>query len=598
MSREVRHDGVGAFQIRFPFDRELVDLIKTLPNRRWNAAERFWWVPEHDVVSLVDLLHPKHFRFDAATRQVYQEQGGAITLDDTDPAADGALRLPGLFDDQVAGDPAVGPGGSDDYTVSKLNERVKQVIQAAFPQPVWLVGEVSGFNRNAHKRHVGFKLAEHDGGGKTVSSIDAILFEGTRRVIEQRLAAAGEPFRLEDEIKVRLCVRVDLYVDWGSYRVVVEELDVNYTLGEAARRREEIIRRLTEEGLVGLNTSLTFPAVPLRVGLITSLGSDAYNDVLRTLQESRYAFDVVVHGARVQGRATEPSILNALDHFLARSNELDVVLICRGGGSRTDLAWFDSDSLGRAVARFPLPVVIGIGHEQDYSVLDAVGWRRKTPTAAAAFLVDTVRRSLEQVESHCADLLALAARRLHEERRRQSERGRRLALAARALLQKELVRLSHRRERTARAALALLDATKDRLDRWVRDVPRETYVHLTRQRSFLDNARRAMSQGARRDIAAQRQHIDDSARVLAPRAQRVVAREAERTAARERRLRLVDPRRVVERGYAVLRIEGGAVVTDAGMAPRGAAVSAELRRGWLRLRSEGEPAAGEGETGS
>jgi len=195
---------------------------------------------------------------------------------------------------------------------------------------------------------------------------------------------------------------------------VVEELDVHYTLGEAARRREEIVRRLTEQGLLGLNTSLPLAALPLRVGLVTSLGSDAYNDVLRTLEESGFAFRVLAHGARVQGHATEPSVLNALDTLRRHADALDVVLICRGGGSRTDLAWFDSETLGRAVAEFPLPVIVGIGHEQDRSVLDEVGRRCKTPTAAAALLVETVRAGLDAIETAASGLLDLAARRVRQ----------------------------------------------------------------------------------------------------------------------------------------------------------------------------------------
>src|SRR5690606_32177216 len=142
--------------------------------------------------------------------------------------------------------------------------------------------------------------------------------------------------------------RVELYVPWGSYRFLIEELDVGYTLGEAARRREEIRRRLAEEGLLDRNRALPFPALPLRVGLVTSRGSDAYNDVLSTFKESGFAFRVVADGVRVQGRQTEPSVLNALDWFRAHAAELDVLLICRGGGSRTDLAWFDSEPIARA----------------------------------------------------------------------------------------------------------------------------------------------------------------------------------------------------------------------------------------------------------
>ena len=470
MSRRVTHDGAGALQVRFPFDRTLVDRIKSLPNRRWNAAERYWTVPDTDAVLLVDLLLPERFEFDAATCEVYRRFGGGAALDASSSRR--APALPGLFDpvdDASAPLATAEPGSPADYTVSGLNQRVSSAIESAFPSQIWLVGEISGFNKNAHRRHVGFDLVERTPQGATVSKVPATLFESTRRSIVAALRAAGDPFALEDELTVRMRVRVELYVPWGQYRVVVEQLDVNYTLGEAARRREEIVRLLTEAGLIGVNPALPLPPLPLRVALVTSLGSDAYNDVLRTLEESGFGFRVTAHGARVQGHATEPSVLNALDWIRERRQEFDVVLICRGGGSRTDLVWFDSEALGRAVARFPLPVVIGIGHEQDRSVLDEVGRRCKTPTAAAQFLVETVQRSLETLEALGVSVLALAARRLQEERQRGADRGRRLGLAARALLERELVQLAHRRDRTSRGARALLSTAADGIRRLVRE---------------------------------------------------------------------------------------------------------------------------------
>jgi exodeoxyribonuclease VII large subunit len=562
VTREVRYDGVGAFQVRFGFDRDLVDLIKTLPQRRWNAAERYWSVPEQDVVPLVDLLRRHDFRFDEATRRFYELQGGDAPLERD--GRGGTTVLPGLFDDEAL-EQLERAAAADDYSVSRLNEQVREVLEAAFPMPVWLVGEVSGFNRNAHRRHVGFQLVELEPGGKVLASVDAVLFEQTRLQLAQTLARAGDPFRLEDEVTVRVRARVELFAPWGSYRIVVEQLDVAYTLGEAARRREEIVRRLTEEGLIDLNRSLGLPPVPLRVGLVTSVGSDACADVLRTLQESGFAFQVLVHGARVQGHATEPSVLNALDALGRRAHELDVVLICRGGGSRTDLAWFDSEPLGRAVARFPLPVVVGIGHEQDRSVLDAVGWSCRTPTAAARLLVDAVRQSLEHLDRIGASVLAAAGRAVREERRSGADLGRRIGLAARSLL----------------------DRASARVAREARAVPRAARIELARQRSRLARTHRAIGQSCRRELATASELLRARTRALGPVAARFVERARERADGRARRLHLLDPRRVVERGYAILRTAGGRVLTDAELAPAGAALRAELRRGSLRLRSEG-----------
>jgi exodeoxyribonuclease VII large subunit len=526
VSRDVLHDGAGSFRIRFPFDRRLVELLKSLPRRRWQAADKVWSVPDDDVVLLVDLLLPEGFEFDDEARSRYAARGGNRELRNAAGAGTGAA-----------------PGSDEHWTVGRLNREVKAVLAAAFPQSIWLVGEISGFNRSKHKKHVGFSLIEREATGEQAFQVQAILFDGVRQEVERKLAAAGNPFALEDEVEVRVRVRVDLYDVWGAYRVQIEELDLAFTLGEAARRREEIVRKLQLAGLLERNAALPFPALPLRIGLITSLNSDAYHDVLRTLGESGYAFKVTAHGARVQGRATESSVLNALDWFRPRQEHFDAILICRGGGSRTDLAWFDTEPLGRAVALFPIPIVSGIGHEQDVSVIDHVARRAKTPTAAAALLVDTVRAALLRVEETGLAIFDEARSLLDTESRNRRDAAQRLAAATTRLIE------------TARAALAA--------------------------------SARQLGQGARRDLAAESLRMTLAARGLAPRVTRAVALEGERVAARARRLHLLDPRRVVERGYAIVRTADGRVVVDAASAPKGARLTAELKTGRLGLVSEG-----------
>jgi len=598
MSRQVTHDGMGTFQVRFPFDRSMVDRVKTLPNRRWNASEKYWSVPEEDVVPLVDLLVSESFRFDRATCEIYRQLGGSMPLGDRDakgkPAADpGAPTLPGLFDE-----PAVESGSAvadGDYTVASLNERVRELIESAFPSNIWLVGEISGFNKSAHKRTVGFQLVEIED-DKVVSQINTTLFERDRKSIEQSLKAVGCPFRLEDEVSVRLRVRVSLYVPWGSYRVIAEGIDVNYTLGEAARRREEIVRRLTGEGLIGVNSELQLPALPLRVGLVTSLGSDAFNDVLRSFQESGLAFEITAHGARVQGRQTEPSVLNALDWFRERHERFDVVMICRGGGSRTDLAWFDSLQLGRAVAGFPLPVIVGIGHEKDASVLDAVARGAKTPTAAAAIVVDQVRGSMERLDEMGRQILETAAIRLREQRQEGLERIRRLGLASRGRLSRERQELGHQARRTVRGSRSVLAACRTRLAHWMRLIPNSAAVQIETRRYALNATLRATLTASHRTCETARCTIDAHGRDLPLRGGRSLQLEREKMEARGRRLRLVDPRRVVERGYAIVRLDDGKVLTDADHAPAGTPLRAELRRGSLALRSEGTEREGDERT--
>lgn len=241
------------------------------------------------------------------------------------------------------------------------------------------------------------------------------------------------------------------------------------------------------------------------------------------------------------------------------------MLICRGGGSRTDLAWFDSEALGRAVATFPLPVVVGIGHEQDFSVLDYVGWRAKTPTAAAQLLVQKVQETLQGLEDSLQGILHHAVRILSEAQKLQEERARRLNRAVGQYLsgaRRDLLRLS-------------------------RGLPRAVGLALGRERERLTQAEARLYRAGSRELKEARRRLGEHLARIMDGAGSLLKREAQRLSDRERRLHALDPRRVVERGYAILRREGDGVVTDPRQAPAGTGLLAELRGGVLRLLSRG-----------
>ena len=526
-------------RIYFDYDERLRQLVRALPERQWDPMERCWKVPKDHVVAVVELLEPEGFSFDRATKDLYEERKKERV---------------------------------QDLTVSELNARVQAVLTQAFPAPIWVVGEILGYDKGAHKDHVDFELVERKG-DEIVARATAILFYEQRAMIEQKLARAGRPFSLTDELAVRVLAQVELWAQEGVYRLRILDLDVNYTLGEVARRREEILRKLTKEGILGKNRSLPFPALPLRVGLITSLGSDAQNDVLKTLRASGYAFQVTVHGARVQGHHTEASILNALDWFRAHVEEFDVILICRGGGSRADLAWFDSEALARAVALFPIPVVVGIGHEEDYSVLDWVGWRPEpaTPSGAAQLLVQKVKETLKKFETNLADILRAAEARLDEGKKALREREGRLIQKAQ----------DHLRQ------------ARDKLGQAVRDIPQKAIRLLDEKRTWLSEAEKRLLRGSFRELGQAKEEIGEKARRVGELARRKLAQEVERLSGREGRLRALDPKRVVERGFAILRLPTGKVVTDPAQAPEGTPLTAELRAGVLRLLSQGGERAGQ-----
>jgi exodeoxyribonuclease VII large subunit len=580
----IEHDGGKNLLIRFPFDRSLVDLVKSLPRRRWNAVGKHWSAPVDDIIIVVDTLAPQQFSCDAATAELYKEKGGTGSIETVSSmgidAGIGSVRQMGLFT------PA-NSGATEDFTVETLNRAAAAVLREAFPSTIWLTGEISGFNKSAHRKHVGFKLVDREDDGRESSQVNAILFERTRQALQIRLREAGDPFALEDEITVRVQVQVQIFEAWGQYRVVIEELDVNYTLGEAARRREEIVARLAKEGLLAKNLALPLPALPLRIGLITSRGSDACNDVVRTFEETGFGFQVTVHGARVQGRSTEPSVLNALDWFRERSDRFDTIMICRGGGSRTDLAWFDNEALGRAVAGFPLPVIIGIGHEQDSSVLDNLARSAKTPTAAATLLAEQVRRSLEKLEQAGFAVLDSAATILQASATRDQDRERRLVRAVQDLLSHAEKDIRHQGIRLTVGTGHRLVLARQAMDQKVASVSRAAVSKIAECKGDLFQTGCGLMRSARRQVQQEGERLHQVVATLGPRATRAVTLADERLESRRRRLELCDPTRVVERGFAILHVAAGDLLQDPAQAPEGTNIEAWLKGGRLGLRSTG-----------
>jgi exodeoxyribonuclease VII large subunit len=540
MTRRVVHDGAGKLEITFDYDRDLVEYVKaTVPRRSWNPTKRLWSAPDSQASAVVEALTSKGFEFDDAT-----------------------LALCG-------GEDADAP---KHYTVSRLNQAAQLALIQAFPEPVWLVGQLHDIDKSFRRAETRgdramlfFKLVEVDESGKEVASVACKMSARARTRIASKIARAGNPLTLSDETTVRLEGRVELYVGRGNFQLDITDIDVNYTLGEVARRREAIKRTLRLEGVLERNRQRALPSLPLRIGLITSLESEAYNDVMKTLSESGFGFQVFAHDARVQGGHTEPTVLAALAHFAARLDDIDVVLISRGGGSRTDLAWFDTEALGRAVATFPIPVLVGIGHETDEGVLDDVGWSYKTPTATASFLVDQVALALGAVEERAIQIAQVAQRRVTEQRHRLDVVGGQLAEAVKGRLRLERQRVASRSERLAAGSRHRLEAAKAQLTHASGGISRGTVYLLSRRRAEME-------------VTAER---------LGREAKRAVNQEGERLDAREVRLRLVNPERVLERGYALLRTSGGQTLRSIHDAPEGTTLSARLSDGSLTLVSHG-----------
>lgn len=285
-------------------------------------------------------------------------------------------------------------------TLYELNHRVHEAIADSLSGEYWVHAEMSSVNVNT-AGHCFVELVqknEHGSGmvAKASAKVWANRFRMLRPYFEQ---ATGQTFTAG--ISVLLLVTVEFHEAYGlSY--IVQDIDPTYTLGDMARRRREILLRLEAEGTLNLNKELVLPMLPRRVAVISSATAAGYGDFCHQLASNPYgfSFQTKLFPAVMQGDRVEESIIVCLEALAEELDNWDVVVIIRGGGATSDLAGFDTYRLASNVAQFPLPVVTGIGHERDDTVLDAVAHTRvKTPTAAAEFLVACMVQAAEHLQT-------------------------------------------------------------------------------------------------------------------------------------------------------------------------------------------------------
>jgi exodeoxyribonuclease VII large subunit len=362
---------------------------------------------------------------------------------------------------QAAFDLDLDDGGSPTYSVGELAEAINGTLRSKFYDGVWVRGEIQGYNERGP--HAYFRVVEETDTGKAALNVQ--FFANARARLRPILAK--HRLNLSDGLKVRIFGHLDYYAPSGQLGLKMSGIDPRFTLGDLALQRDDVVRRLVANGLFDANRGLRVPLAPLRVGVVASLDSAAWADFHHELARSGLGFQLRVIDVRVQGEWAVTEVTRAL-RTLTRHDDLDVVTLIRGGGSRTELATFDAEPIALAIAASALPVFTGLGHEIDRSVADEVAHSAlKTPTACAAALVEAVGRFCERtelvwtaIERHTSTALNDATARL--EQRRSSAHQRTTVAVQRAAerLADRVAALRTAGERNAvRAERHLLDAT-------------------------------------------------------------------------------------------------------------------------------------------
>jgi exodeoxyribonuclease VII large subunit len=336
--------------------------------------------------------------------------------------------------------------GVPSFTVTQFSAVLNEVMKVSFDGGVWIEGEIEGLKRP--NPHAYFTIVEKAEKGK--AQVNVNIWAGPLKGIQAKLRNSG--IELKDGLKVRLYGRPDYYAPFGKLSLVATDVDTQFSAGDLAAKREELIRKLLELGVDRVNKRLPVPLVPLRLGIISSSNAAGWADAERHLVESGIGFSISFIDVRVQGEQAAPQIIKAINSF-SRRTDIDIVMLMRGGGSKGDLAAFDDEGIAMAISKCAHPVFTGIGHQIDTSIADMVAHTAvKTPTACAEAVIALVEEFLGELSYSANRLRQVTENSLVRARSRISLAVERLRTRPRTALDRQTQRLTMHA-----ASLRLLD---------------------------------------------------------------------------------------------------------------------------------------------
>lgn len=304
----------------------------------------------------------------------------------------------------------------------ELNRLIRLTLHRGLSNAYWVQAELSEV-REAYNGHCYIELVQKSEQGNTfVAKARGSIWANVYRMLKPYFEnTTGQ--RFVAGIKVLLQVSVDFHEQYGL-SLTVHDIDPTYTLGDMARRRREILMQLESEGVLTLNKELPMPMLPQRVAVVSAAGAAGYGDFCDQLMHNPYGFVFYprLFPAVMQGDRVEESVIAALDSIISDDTQWDVVVIIRGGGATSDLSGFDTYLLATNCAQFPLPIITGIGHERDDTVLDVVAHTRvKTPTAAAEFLIARLVDAADALNAQVEALAHVVNMRMRSEEQRLTQ---------------------------------------------------------------------------------------------------------------------------------------------------------------------------------
>jgi exodeoxyribonuclease VII large subunit len=443
------------------------------------------------------------------------------------------------------------------FSLYELQQQVKSSLDNAFALPIWVKAEISEMTVN-RSGHCYLDLVETEQGtDQVIARCRATIWSYTFRMLRPYFeTTSGQTFG--EGLKVLLQAKIEYHEVYG-FSLNVRDIDPVYTLGDLARQRREIIRRLQEDGVFEMNKELELPLVPQRLAVISSPTAAGLQDFLDQLHNNpqQFIFYTKLFPAVMQGSEAPRSIMNALDRIYEFEDLFDAVVIIRGGGAQLDLACFDHYELASHVAQFPLPVITGIGHDKDDTVIDLVAHTRmKTPTAVAEFLISGALRfwqELKEIENRFGELISDQLEGHHD---RLNDAADRLSVLVNQLITKQSNRLEIAGIHLSNRTELFLKDQQSELKKLMVGTENLTSRFITGQSHQLGHSGNKLNYIFREKVLTNKNLLNQFQHLIKIRTLETIRYEKKNLDLFQDKLRLVDPQNILKRGYSLTMLNG------------------------------------------
>lgn len=451
----------------------------------------------------------------------------------------------------------------DTLSLYEMNNLVKEALKTCFPQRYWIHTELSEVHENPSGHCYLEFIEKTPRSGQIIAKARGMIWAATYRLLKPYFETnTGQ--RFASGIKVLVEVSPTFHEQYG-YSLTVHNINPEYTLGDLALQRKKIIAQLTAEGIIDMNRELAWPTAPQRVAVISSPTAAGYGDFCNQLQHNPhgYRFYTVLFPAVMQGEQAEKSILNALSRLYEYADLFDAAVIIRGGGATSELSCFDSYLLATHVAQFPLPVITGIGHERDDTVLDAVANTRvKTPTAAAEFLIGKADEFTVSLQLLQKNILTLCSNRLQQERQQITAYQSDIPRLIQQRITLDTLRLERLQQSLNIKIRNKIEAERSRIMQLAVHIPARSEKLLIEGKYRWENIRRQIRNAVNHRIEHAKRELESTERIIA----------------------VSSPENILKRGYSVT-LKDGKIVKSAQELATGDKLSIWLSKGEITART-------------